>query len=59
MREDRWTVRESGRWGNEATITTSQDTGTVTAEIVWAAPGLQGVVYMVDKTVKCTRLAEM
>lgn len=40
--EDRKTVRALGHWENELTVTTPEDIGQVVAEIVWAAPEVQG-----------------
>lgn len=55
--EDRGTVRALGGWANEVTVTTPVDIGKVVAEIVWAAPEVQGVVYTAGETVSYARLA--
>lgn len=56
--EDRRSVRALGKWENEVTVTAPEDIGTVVAEIVWAAPEVQGVVYTAGETVSYGRLTE-
>ena len=57
--EDRETVRALGNWENKVTVTTPEDIGKVVADIVWAAPETQGVVYTAGETVSYGRLAEI
>lgn len=56
---DRTTVRALGDWANEVTVTTPGDIGRVVAEIMWAAPEVQGVVFTAGETVSYRRLAEI
>ncbi|KAL9068715.1 MAG: hypothetical protein Q9161_006029 [Pseudevernia consocians] len=57
--EDRETVRALGNWEHKVTVTTPEDIGKVVADIVWAAPEVQGVVYTEGETVSYGRLAEI
>jgi len=57
--EDRQVVKALGNWENRVTVTTPKDIGRVTAEIVCAAPEVQGVVYTAGQTVSYGQVANM
>lgn len=57
--EDRQTVKALGGWENKVTVTTPRDIGRVTAEIVYSAPEVQGVVYTAGETVSYRQLAQV
>lgn len=57
--EDRSVVRALGGWANEVTVTTPVDIGKVVAEILWAAPEVQGVIYTAGETASYARLASI
>ena len=57
--EDRQVVKALGNWENRVTVTTPKDIGVVTAEIVCAAPEVQGVVYTAGQTVSYRQIANM
>ncbi|KAL2037844.1 hypothetical protein N7G274_009318 [Stereocaulon virgatum] len=56
---DRRTVRALGDWDNKVTVTTPRDIGRVVAEVVWASPETQGVVFTAGETVSYRRVAEV
>ena len=57
--EDRKTIRALGSWTNKVTVTTPEDIGTVVADLVWASPETQGVVYTAGETLSYSHLAEI
>ena len=57
--EDRNTVRALGAWENRVTVTTPKDIGRVVAEVVWAAPELEGVVFTAGETVSYEELVDI
>ena len=57
--EDRKTVRALGGLENRVTVTTPKDIGRVVAEILWAAPETEGVVYIAGETLSYGRLGSI
>lgn len=56
---DRKTVRALGGWNNQVTVTTAMDIGKVVAEVVYAVPELNGVVFIAGETLSYERIAEV
>lgn len=56
---DRKTVRALGGWNNQVTVTTAMDIGKVVAEVVYAVPELNGVVFIAGETLTYERIAEV
>lgn len=56
---ERDTVTAIGSWENSITVTSPRDIGLLTAEIVLAAPEIQGVVFTAGDTVSMGRLADI
>jgi hypothetical protein len=57
--EDRKSVRALGGWDNKLTVTTPRDIGKVVAEVVWASPETQGVVFTAGETMSYRKVAEV
>lgn len=57
--EDHQIVKALGGWKNTVTVTTPEDIGKATAEIVYAAPEVQGVVYTAGQTVSYGQVADI
>ena len=53
------TVHALGSWDTAVTVTTPEDIGTLTAEICFAEPRLDGVVYTAGDTITYARLADI
>lgn len=51
-------VHALGSWDTAVTVTTAQDIGVLTAEICFAAPRVNGVVYTAGDTITYARLAD-
>lgn len=56
VNKDRSVVTAIGSWENAITVTSPDDIGRVTAEIVLAYPEVEGVVYTAGDTVSMSRL---
>ena len=54
-----WIVNALGTWDNAVTVTSPPDIGKVVAELVYAAPEIQGVVYTAGDTVTFGQLADV
>ena len=54
-----WVVNALGSWDNAITVTSPPDIGKVVAELVYAAPEIQGVVYTAGDTVTFGKLADV
>ncbi|MCJ1249285.1 hypothetical protein MMC30_006508 [Trapelia coarctata] len=57
--DDLRTVRALGAWENSVTVTTVEDIGKVVAEVVWAAPKVNGVIYTAGDTVCYRQVADV
>lgn len=57
--ENRNVVKALGGWKNKVTVTTAGDIGRVTAEIVYVAPEVQGVVYTAGQTMSYGEIARI
>lgn len=52
-------VTAIGSWGNHITVTSPEDIGKITAELVLACPEVKGIVYTAGDTVSMQRLADI
>jgi len=57
--EDRSTVTAIGSWNNRITVTSPQDIGRLTAELVLACTDVRGIVYTSGDTVTMEQLAQI
>lgn len=57
--EDLKTVRSLGAWENCVTVTAVEDIGKVVAEVVWAAPEINGVIYTAGDSVSYRQVANV
>ncbi|KAK5155062.1 hypothetical protein LTS14_006017 [Recurvomyces mirabilis] len=53
------TVTALGSWNNELTVTSPKDIGLVVAEVVLAAPEVDGIIYTAGDTISMGRLADV